>query len=204
MFRNTKERQPWPMKWVVLAIVLFIIPYTYLNIKYRKPGKAFEPYHDMKDQANTLRLLEAGFQRVNAQMERPVAAMRYGLTVPTQAQPGGIAGGLKETLISPPILPASVGAVQTPGIVNASMPYSLEFSCTLSDDKKAPLDAAVYARAGELVILPNFEKISDGLEARGTQSLIRITVPANSLKPGTYKVVLCGEKESRSWSLQVN
>jgi hypothetical protein len=54
------ERKLWPMKWIVVAIVAVIVPYTFLTLRYRRPGKAFEPYADMKDRANTMRLLSAG------------------------------------------------------------------------------------------------------------------------------------------------
>ncbi|MBI4622331.1 MAG: hypothetical protein HY736_03790 [Verrucomicrobia bacterium] len=31
-----KDRQPWPMKWIALAILLVIVPYTFLTLHYRK------------------------------------------------------------------------------------------------------------------------------------------------------------------------
>src|SRR5438105_3708911 len=59
-----KHHEPWPMKWIALAILLFIVPYTYLTLHFRKPGKAFEPYADLSKRANTARLLSAGYQRI--------------------------------------------------------------------------------------------------------------------------------------------
>ena len=43
-------RQPWPMKWIVLAIILGIGAYTFLTLHYRKPGRAFQPYAEVADQ----------------------------------------------------------------------------------------------------------------------------------------------------------
>src|SRR5262245_25725972 len=58
------QRQPWPMKWVVVAILLLIVPYTIITLKYRKAGPAYEPYEDLKNRANVSRLLAAGYQRI--------------------------------------------------------------------------------------------------------------------------------------------
>ena len=60
------------MKWIVLAILLSLGAYTWLTLHYRKVNPAFAPYGDMKDRANTHRLLAAGFQRITLRVERPV------------------------------------------------------------------------------------------------------------------------------------
>ena len=38
-----RERQPWPMTWVVIAIASYIVLYTAINLGFRKPGPAHEP-----------------------------------------------------------------------------------------------------------------------------------------------------------------
>ncbi len=64
------------MKWIILALLVVIVPYTFLRWHYRKPGKMFEPYHDIRDRANTARLLAAGFQRVTLVADRPADSSR--------------------------------------------------------------------------------------------------------------------------------
>src|SRR5690606_6014035 len=54
--RMSNQRRPWPMKWVIVAIIAILVPYTFLTLRYRKPGPAFQPYEDMKNQANVTRL----------------------------------------------------------------------------------------------------------------------------------------------------
>ena len=66
------------MKWIVVAILLFIAIYTPITLLYRKPGKTFEPYQDTKDRANTGRLLNAGYQRVALGFSRPTDPARTG------------------------------------------------------------------------------------------------------------------------------
>ena len=53
------------MKWILLIVLLVIGPYTFLRWHYRKPQPAFEPYHDIKDRANTMRLVSAGWFSLN-------------------------------------------------------------------------------------------------------------------------------------------
>src|ERR1022692_2308833 len=66
-----KDRSPWPMRWIVLAIVLFVPVYTWLTLHYRRPGPAFRPYQDMRDRADVVRLLKAGYKGVAIDARRP-------------------------------------------------------------------------------------------------------------------------------------
>ena len=204
MSARTTERKPWPMKWIVVAILAFIVPYTYLTLTFRKPGKAFEPYQDMKDRANVLRLLSAGYQRVPSDLERPADAPRPTLSAVTSAAAAGLPPELKATLIQTPMLPQEIATVRAPAIVNAGSAYPVDFTCTLGDNKREPSGAAAYIHGDEIVILPNFEHLADGLMSRSRDSRLRVTIPASVLKAGSYHVTLVGEHASRSWTLQVH
>ena len=61
-------RQPWPMKWIVLAIVLFLVPYTFITLHFRKPGPGYLPYQDSKQRAT---LAKVGYQRITLSVDRP-------------------------------------------------------------------------------------------------------------------------------------
>ena len=192
------------MKWIVLAIVVFIVPYTYLTLHYRKPGKAFEPYQDMKDRANVIRLLSAGFQRIPADMERPADGRRVAMSAASEPVAGGLPPELKSTLVEFPLLPSKIDSVHASGIVSANDVYTIDFTCTLADEKRSPSNAELYLHSDQIVILPDFERVADGLTARTFDSHIRITVPAGSFKPGGYHVTLIGDTASRAWALQVH
>lgn len=43
------ERRPWPMTWVVLAIVLFITLYTVINVGFRKEESPHLPYEEAQE-----------------------------------------------------------------------------------------------------------------------------------------------------------
>src|SRR5215213_7515076 len=93
------DRRPWPMKWIVLAIVVVIVPYTYLTLRYRRPEKAFQPYADLKDRANTRRLLSSGFQRITLHAQRPADPVRSVFNATITPGAGGLPDVLRSSLI---------------------------------------------------------------------------------------------------------
>jgi hypothetical protein len=190
------------MKWVVLAILVFIVAYTYLTLHFRRPGKAFEPYRDMRDRADVIRLLKAGYERIPVDASRPVdlPAIKAG---PTAAAPGGLPAELRATLIEHPLLPQEVTAVTAAATAVSGIDYPVELTYTLSDNRRQLSGAHVYVRAGELVIVPDFEALAGSLLARERTGTALLDLPPTALKPGTYRVTLVGELSSRTWTLAV-
>ena len=199
------SRRPWPMKWIALAIVAFIVPYTWLTLKYRKPGPAYEPYADNKNRANVSRLLSAGYQRLAAAAERPAEAGRTGVTATARVTevPGGLPFTLTQSLIDQPRLPQNFSSVSAPGEGSATADYRLAFNCVLPDNKEQLSGAEVYVREHTVVIVPQFEPIQGGLLARTKESLVAITLPAGTLKPGRYTLTLAATGRSRQWTVDV-
>lgn len=197
-----KDRKPWPMKWIVLSIVIFIPVYTYLTLHYRRKEPAFQPYQDMRDRADVIRLLKAGYQRVTVDASRPAeTAANEG--DPTSPAPGGLPPELKGTLIESPLLPLSIGSVSASTTAVSAIDYQIGLTYTLADNKRQLSGAHLYERDRDIVIVADFERLGGGLLARTREGTALITVPPGSIKPGTYRVTLVGERESRSWSLRV-
>ena len=204
MSAPSRTRQPWPMKWVVLAIILSIGVYTFQTLKYRRPDRAFRPYQDLRDRANIHRLLDAGFQRITLEADLPADALSFNSNVRATAAAGGLPSGLRETLVEPPRLPGEILGVSAAATVNSMFAYPIGVKCSLPDNKQQLAGAELYVRGDELVITPEFERLSGGLLARNRERFIRLTVPAGTLKPGSYHVTLVGSRSSRSWTLQVH
>jgi hypothetical protein len=190
------------MKWIVLAIALFIPVYTYLTLHFRRPGPSFQPYQDMRDRADVIRLLKAGYQRVAIDASRPAEpiAMTGGSTAPA---PGGIPEELKKTLIESPLLPLEVRSASAAASASGSIDYPIALTYTISDNKRQLSGAHLYERPGEIVIIADFEHLSGQLMARDRDGQALLDVPPGSLKPGSYHVTLVGERASREWNLTV-
>jgi len=196
------DRKPWPMKWIVLSILAFIVVYTYLTLHFRRPGKAFEPYRDMRDRADVIRLLKAGYQRVNLEASRP-ADTPPATGGATAAAPGGLPAGLRTTLIESPLLPLEVNTAAAAPTAVAGIDYPIALTYTLADNKRQLSGAHLYVREGEIVIVPDFERLDGGLLARERAGAALLDVPPGALRPGTYQVTLVGERASRTWTLRV-
>lgn len=204
MLVSSRQRQPWPMKWVILAIFLCLGTYTFLTLHYRKPGHVFQPYSDLRDRANVHRLLDAGFQRIALDAELPADPLAFDSAGRVTAALGGLPANLRETLVVPPQLPTEIISVSAAPAVNAMFAYPIGVKCTLPDNKQQLAGAELYVRDDQLVITPEFERLSGGLLARNRERLIRLTLPAGSLKPGSYHVLLVGSSSSKAWTLQVH
>lgn len=191
------------MKWIVLAIVVVIVPYTFLTLRYRKPGPAFQPYEDMRNRANVSRLLSAGYQRIPLAAQRPADPARLAAPTATERTPGGLPPELKSTLVEAPLLPTDIVNVVAPRAANTLQGYPIHFTCTVPDDKQQLAGADLYLKDDSVVIAPTFERIGGELLSRTREPAVFVIVPAGTLKPGTYHITLVAERSSRAWSLEV-
>lgn len=193
------------MKWIVVAILACIIPYTWLTVAYRKPNPAHQPYQDNKDRAQVLRLLDNGFHRI----ELPIAFMvdppvPTAATVTTEALPGGLPPLLGDVLIDKPPVPTDFVRVSAPPTVLAGAPYVFDFTCTQPNHDERPAESRLYHRLQELVFIIGYESTPGDLKTRDLETTARVTLPAHTLDPGTYRATLVGARESRRWTFTVH
>ena len=191
------------MKWIILAMIFFVVPYTYLTLHFRKPGPGYEPYNDAREKTNIAR---AGFRRVSLSAAR----IASGRTIDENAQPalvsgspGGLPGVLRGSLVKPPLIPASIGPVFAPAALDSSRPYPVRFVCAASDLRQVLSGARLYIRGGEAYLLTDFERLTDGLTARTERETVEIDIPPGTFDPGRYRFTLVAQEGSRSWDLQV-
>ena len=191
------------MKWIVVAILLMIVPYTIVTLLYRKPGKPFEPYADMKTRANTLRLLNAGYRRVELTAELPADPLQHPVSAPIAPAAGGLPAELNASVIERPALPAEITRVSAPPSAHATEPYAFRFACAVADEHRQIAAAELYLKGNEIVVTPRYAPLGGELLARSRDNIIQLTVPAGVLTPGHYRATIVGEKASRAWSFEV-
>jgi hypothetical protein len=196
-----------PLRWVVVAIVVFIVAYTFLRLYFGKRGKPFEPYHDLGERAVAQRLLDLGYARVAVEIERPAEILPASRFAPAVDEIGSAFGGLPAeldgTLAARPALPASITSVTAPRETASGGTYALEFTCA-QPDYKSQLDSVLLLRKGQqLFLLPDFPKLSGQLLARSKDTVVLVRFPAQSLAPGRYTVTLCGRRTSKTWQFTV-
>ena len=138
------------MKWIVVAILVFIPVYTYLTLHYRRPGPSFNPYRDMRDRADVIRLLKAGYRRVAIDASRLVDEDAPRASAGSPA-PGGLPQELRKTLVETPLLPLEINSVSAPPTAVAAIGYSIGLTYTIPDNKRQLSGAHLYEREGEIV-----------------------------------------------------
>jgi hypothetical protein len=190
------------MKWIVVAIILVVVPYTFLTLYFRKPSEPFRPYEDMKNRANVVRLLAAGYQRIPLAAQRP-ADPSGARPTPTSAAAGGLPAELAATLVEPTLLPAEIVSVAAAGSVASGASYDIRFSCKIPDEQQQLGGAELYVKDSDLIIVPVYERLKGRLTARTRDHVVLITVPAGALKAGSYRVTLVAQRSSRTWPLSV-
>jgi hypothetical protein len=195
------------MKWVILAIVLGLAGYTYLTLRYRKPGPAYRPYQDTVNRVTVSRLLSSGYQRIALAVERPADTQRTsvvlgGFASATTAR-SGLPPELDRALVEKPLLAETITAVTAAAEISAVQPYRIQFSATLADHKRVISEAHLFRKKDSLVIVPVFAQIEGGLQARWLETTVLLTVPGTALPPGHYTATLIGAKGSRTWPLLV-
>ena len=194
-------RKPWPMKWIILLIVLFVAPYTYLNLRYRKPGPSYRPYQDARERELIAR---AGYARITIAADLLADSRPGEGGAAVAAAPGGLPEDLRRTLIEPPILPSDLGPVAAPAVFESGQVYPIQFECTLADPHLQLAAAKIYVRGTDVVVVADFERLTGGLTVRSRRSLVRLTIPPRALNPGRYRFTLLGASASKCWSVQVH
>jgi len=193
------------MKWIVVAIVVFMAGYTAVNFYYRKPGRAYRPYQDAQDRATTARLLAAGWHKLPLETRRPVEK-------PDPAGPPaaitrdwpGLGSELAEKFAEKPKLLATIDRVTAPAAVAHGTDYNFYFTASLSDLKMQVGELSLYHRGNELVLIPTIEKLpGKGLMSRWNDSTYTVTFSTASLPAGRYSARIVAQGPAAAWSFTV-
>jgi len=214
------------MKWIVLALLPCLAAYTFVTLQYRKPGHAFEPYSDLKAQAQIHQLLEAGFQRIpleirDASDSRPLnkepdfadyaenpANARTLYALITQTAGGGLPEDLADALIEPPHLIRETSTSLGPADLYEGGDLVLKVRFYASAE---PVAAHLYVHENQTFVVvelsgPDAPEDDDlrTSSARRTEYRKWLIAPSVPLKPGRYSGLLVGAEQSMHWDVRVH
>lgn len=202
--RPTLQPKPWPMKWVVLAIAVFIVGYTVINILYRKPGKGHEPAAEMRQRVSAARLKEAGWEIMPVSTRRPAEKIA-GDDAPITRGVFGLGMDFNTTLVDKPALLRSIDQVSAPASVEPGADYTGCFTGSLSDLKYQLGDILLYRRGSDLVLVPIIEHLpGKELYSRWSDASYCFTFSTQAMPRGTYHVSLFAQGPAAQWTFRIN
>lgn len=196
---------PWSMKWIVLAIAVFVAGYTVVNLFFRKPGRGYRPYQDAQDRATTARLLSAGWHKAPVELRRPVeAAARESTPAAVSRGVVGLGPDFEPNFAEKPRLVASIDRVVAPASVVRGEDYRVYFTASLPDLKGPLGEVTLYRRERELVLVPALEALPGSrLMSRWNDANYVAALGTAGLPPGRYTVRLVARGPAATWSFTV-
>ncbi|HVT74305.1 MAG TPA: hypothetical protein VHD61_14305 [Lacunisphaera sp.] len=196
--------KPWPMKYVVVAILVFVVIYTWVNLRYRKPGPGYRPYQDAQDRATVARLLAAGWHKMPVALERPIEAPALDGAPAAVARDFPGLGDLDQKFAEKPRLFASIDRVVSPASVRRGAEYTVYFTASVADLKEEMGELALFRRDRELVLLPTTEHLPGrDLRSRWNDSNYTARFSTADLAPGRYEARLVARGRAATWSFTV-
>ena len=191
------------MKWVVLAIVIFIVAYTVINLRYRKPGRPHEPAAEMRQRVSAARLKDAGWVKMPVSTRRPaekiaaadarIARGNYGLSL-----------DFNTALVDQSGLLRTIDQVSAPASVERGADYTAYFTGSIADLKLQLGDIQLYRRGNELVLLPVTEHLpGQELYSRWNDAIYCVTFSTGDLPAGRYQISLVAHGPAALWSLEI-
>ena len=196
--------KPWPMKWVVLVIVVFMGGYTVVNFYFRKPGQAYRPYQDAQDRATTARLLNAGWRKLPVEFCRPAEKPTVENAAAVTRAAVGLGPDLTPNFAESPKLLASIDRVVAPGTVTHGEEYSAYFTASLTNQRAQLGELMLYRKGDELVFIASSESLpGKDLMSRWNDSNYCLTFPTTGLEPGRYRARLVAKGPAVAWSFVV-
>lgn len=191
------------MKWVVLAIVIFIAGYTVINLLYRKPGKGHEPAAEMRQRVTAARLKEAGWEPLPVDTRRPAEKIA-GDDATISRGTIGLGLDFNTALVDKPNLLRSIDRVSAPNRVEAGADYTVCFTGSIAALTFQLGDIQLYRRGNDLVLIPVTEHLpGKQLYSRWNDANYCVTFSTGKLPPGTYHISLFAQGPAAKWSFQI-
>lgn len=192
------------MRWVVLAIVAFVVVYTVVEIRSRKPHASHEPYAEAKQREAQARMHDAGWVKMPLAVRRPVEKPPGGEAASVSRGALGLGLDLPSLFPDRPALLASIDDVTAPVNVKQGEDYTVYFTASVADQKFQLGGSQLYRHGQDLVLVPSLEKLPDGgVLSRWHDANYAITFPTDGMAAGTYHLRLIANGPAATWTFVV-
>ncbi len=191
------------MKWVVLAIVVFIVVYTFVELRYRKTAKPHEPAAEMHEREAAARLQQAGWVKLPVEVRRPVEPAPMSLAAIKHAG-GGLGADLDSCFPEKPRLFKSIDEVSSPAFVRHGTDCVVYFTASMSDIIFQLGEVNLFQRGQDLMLVPTLDHLpGKSLFSRWDDARYAASFSTGTLPPGRYQVHLLASGRAAMWEIDV-
>lgn len=206
------ERKPWPMWPIALSILTFIILYTWVQLKFRKEEKPYEPNYEMQERRN--QVAEKNLYDWFSLTAAPSAETNDNTLSSGHIAARFISGPLENDLPSQivyyiprrPILIPQLDSLASQSSFSINQPIKLQLSLPEAFGDSPNFKLATFYKEGELLILAEMRiENAKALAAFDIQSpsktyLFEIdTVP---IETASVKAKFYLEGQVREWTIE--
>jgi len=207
------------MKWVAAAIVVYIVAYTFINLEFRKPEPAHEPWAEAQARRDsyvvsvredwtrfrtTLAPLAGGDAPGAARGETPPAA-----AITTRGTPARLETivPLELTMVVParPILYPSPDRIDAPAAIGAedALALRLHFENGQAERPFGELMAWAGKDHHLYLFLQDVERLPEGFQPTPPAEHLEVKLPAGGLEAGAWKATLYAAEKTFDWTFEV-
>lgn len=199
-----EQKKPWPMRWVVVAIVGFIGLYTFISFHFRKEDAAHLPYEAAQHRGGHA-LREAGWQPFpNAYGLPGDAEMPTRLPYEFEEIPFEVMDRDDERVRSwsdrlPPLEQGEqLARLEATANVPGDAPYAARLFWEAPEDFRPP-QLVAFRRGRAILVVPRAPERF----GRGTREQTLFIIPPEFLERGSYEVFLSTEGRVNRWTFMV-
>jgi hypothetical protein len=199
------------MKWIALAIVVYIGGYTFINIAYRKPaGSAHEPAVDARERSlRTVHTTLNGWVRLSASLA-PTRAIEASTraTVAETPRPEPLDRALPPDL--PPIVPglpslhSAALTLHAPATAAGGEPLRIDLDFPVDASVPAFGEVLAYAKDNHLyVFIQDAKRTAPGQAPTPPTAPLTLVLPSGAFSTGPWQVSLFTAATAFTWSFTV-
>jgi hypothetical protein len=201
--QGNRTRRPWPMTRVAVAIAVFIIAYTVINLQFRKSEAPHLPYEEAQERESRFFEFDLnGWKRLEVASNASASATRADL-LPVDARPqeGRLDQDMPMDLVTViPRRPKLVGGIRTiePFMIEDRF---LEIVFAPETETENPIQLEAYLKEGHLVVLAvEGERIG---ESEGLPTF-RLDLTGEDFSAGPYSAALYTNPTVYEWTFTVD
>lgn len=207
--KKQTEREPWPMWPFALAVAVFIVGYTYLNLSYRKEGRAFEPHQAMLDRRE--QIVEKNlydWYKILTTLDTTVTPNATEIEKTLRPYSGPLENFLPEQLVyfipSRPVLLDGPFEVNSDARIEQGIPFTLRITLPSGIESDDRFHLQAFYKEGSFHILPSFfvEKIDDAADTLATESKqFQFSIPTDPVAANEVSIFVYAEGYIHEWKV---